>query len=442
MTDIAIVPKIATDANYDVGGDSWSGDPTKVAPSSEYEAKGWIPGGPISAEYENYHKAGIAAAVADAQKRAAVKLTGQGTRSRNTGSFYAWLANSKVLVGTETISAAYKLVAASSNLEKVKDSASATEGLELCFAEHLSDLNNTVAAISKLAYFRWGLVGGTDDFTVIEDSAGRAVSNPTAPESGAKFHDACTDVDGNLIMLSAGIAGTTRIGWAYGDPSVVMAFGAPATGTGWVNDQNATCASRPDVGGATEVRCFSPSRTFYSNDAGAYPSAVETMSWTGATAPATGTGFRATWDARNGRWIYFTADLSVDELTAVNGSKLWTSTNGKDWTYLGNPLFPLVSMVYHAGWLWAIGLCAPYADTEQHAGLEVFYSTDGGETWERPGLVLSFAALAYDANANRDYLRLTKITVCDKALVFQTAVDTTVWGSGSGTVEYLTVQTG
>lgn len=439
-TDFPIAPKVAEQANYPAGGYAWSGQPCKVAPDATFQDYGIVPGGNVPAEDENYFRHALKELAKDAQRRAGLKIGGQGSLSRNTGGLYVWAPDSKALIGSETISGFFKCVSRSPNMGHVRDSTDALNGVELCGAVY----SPGGGAQGYVVPFEWGMLGSTGNYIVVDDHYGRNVATKTPPQAGAKYHYGCTDGDtGNVVILSAGaVSGTTQIGWAWGNPNTGLTWDAPGAGTGWTNDVSATLAS-----GNGQTRVFSPGKTWASVDGGDNPTAVENMSYTGASAPATGTGFRACWDPVRSRWVYSTADLSSGaNLEATTA--LWTSANGKDWTFLCQPTriggtsqYVLVDIKYHEGWLWGLAICAPSLGDQDHYGLEVVYSMDGGATWERPGITVSMCRLTLDANANRDYLRQCRIEVCDTSLLFQTAINAAGW-TGTDRVEYVSVLTG
>lgn len=414
MSDIAIVPLIAEDSNYDAGSYAWSGSPTKEVPNSSYQAKGWIPGQNIPAEFENYIKHALKTLAADAQDRAVVKPVSGGFRSRNTGGHYAWMPKRKALIGTETISSAFKLVELAADLQISKDTTQSTIGVELCSAVY-----EPLGATGEVGLFAWGANGGGNNIACVPDDPNAlAVTLRALPTAGARYHGGCTDVlTGNAVMVSGG-AGTTpsAYGWAYGTLTSLTWAAFP----GWTPDVCTSVAAKPG-----QVRAFSKTQTAYSNTGGAAPT-VEVVTWTGGGAPVGPSDFisKPTWDARNNRWLCASADLD-DYLTA--SPQIWTSTNGKDWTYLtdGGYKWLFAAIEYHKGWLWAIAATCGTHDAQP--GFRVLYSKDGGATWIDPAIVLNLDPMdamvrpvSYpNTFAPEEMAKFFKITPCGDSILFQ-----------------------
>jgi len=447
VSTIPLIPTIATDDNYDSGAYPWSGQPTKVALTSGYKAKGWIPGTNVAAEHENYFKHGLSVGLSDAQLRAAVKSNMGGFVGRNCGAHFAWLPRSKALVGTETISSAYKLVSRSSDLAFKRDTTSDTNGLEICQAVY-----NPPSGTGYLVYFPWGIAGGAANAKRVQDFQGLGVASITPPNSNARYHDGCMDeATGNAVMLSGGGGtGGTAYGWAYGDPSGSMSF---ATFSGWTADELSTVASKPATDGyAAEVRAFSLAKSAYSTNGGGTIASVDDNTWNGATDPNTLTNpfmSRPTWDGANLRWVCATSSM-YDYSTEV--SKLWVSTDGYSWEYLAAANLEvggwlITTVHYHAGWLWAIAF--PNGALERHPGLHILVSKDGGATWIETEVSLSMSPIyelvpegqTPNTYVSRDLLRHNRITSCGSFLLFQTTLEATVW-TGAETTAYRVIHTG
>jgi len=417
MADLPIKVLYAADANYAAGAHPWSGTPTKVAPGSSFQSKGWIPGSPIAAQEQNYVIDKIQDLAIDAQQRGAVKAIAQGTLDSYSLGWF--LEGTKRLVSSVDVTGTQKITAfAANNPGRKASSATTMPSFQDRFAyDRVS---------KKLVCFSKPLVGSSGTFLDITDDKALTTASRNPPTVNARYTDVCTDVStGKIVMVSALDPGTPAFGVAYGSPPSALSW--TAAGIGWISDTETKISSKPG-----ETRIFSYQKTYSTPDAGATLSSVNTTTWTGGYT-AGSTMFRPCWDTLKSRWICSTAKMGVSHDDASSSSKLWTSTDGITWTTLAtNPAYVFLDMVCFKGWLWAAGCVLDRTGNPGHGGIEIFYSRDGGTTWIRTGLILSLRT----GGTVTDHQ--PRLVPCDGILMCLTYRAT----GAAGDLDYIAVDTG
>lgn len=415
MANFPKVPPVATDVNYAAGSETWSGTPTKVAPNSGYETKGWTPAQPIPAQYENYHKAQVNSVAQDNQFLAAIKVASSGLiTTAASGGFSAHLPRNKALLGISADgSNNLKLVLRSADYNRTRSTTVYTHGAPVT-AWNLT-ATYEILGFCRVFRFPYGATNGSTANRVVLDDQSLATNNLTLPGTAALYTDGCKDISTGRAILASG--GSTQHGFASGDLSS-LTFVATS---GHTANAFTTCASKPG-----QTRAFSVGTTFATSDGGTTVGAANATSWTGAGAPPH--MFRPAWVPTFNKWIVSTVDLDSGQSTANSTSKLWTSTNGIDWTfYLDLPGKVLTQIVEYKGWLWAIGIPTDNSTTDVGGPrLEIYFSVDYGLTWKRTGHVLSFldsfSGLWSSATLDQ-YIHGSKITPAGNFLVFESVMD-------------------
>jgi hypothetical protein len=412
---VSSIPRCATDANYPAGVDTWSATPTKVAPSSGMLAQGVVPNQKLAAQHDNYYKAHFADALLELQIQACTPVAlGLNNVSRAP---FAWADASHLLVNLYDISATpqhRRLMSPDLARSKVANMTGTWVGGELW----ASMPNLGIGAGSTVYFGQPGITGGSNLITV--NTGTWADGTQALPGAGTTAYTAAiASATGSVGVLFLGGAGTT-----FSLDRIALIGGAATTaiGAGWTADSFAVLANRPGV----ETRAWQASaaahKTFNTTDGGVTLSTVFSTTWNGAGLAVGTSMMRPTWDVANSRWIVSTADISGGSSAAVyanlaSTSQLWTSADGITWTSLAQcPRHFFAAIEYHRGLLWGIAV-----HLDEHKGMEIWVSRDGGTSWMRTGHVLSLYTIP-GATLLGQFVRDTSIVDLGGHLLFQTTI--------------------
>lgn len=430
------LPDVANETNYPAGANPWSSTPTKVDPGSGLASYGLVPGTKYGAQHFNYLFNSFSEGVKDSQKRHAVKVVASGRL--DSDSFGAFLPHTQVFVGAFDNTGTSSVGALSPDFKRTSISATSAGN------------NNERAAIWKsstaataILFNPGNTLGGSGALLYVQDTKARAVTSAVAPTSNTNYIDGCTDeTTGRAVILSGS---TLAPGMLSGNPNVSLTFVAPTGSTSaWsATDVNARLASKPG-----EVRAWSRTNlcTFASSNGGVTVGSIQTLVFSGGLT-STSQMSRPCWDSIRSRWICSTYNFAVDANTAYVNAKVWTSTDGVTFEELGDTeQLSITHIAEHSGMLFAIARIVESSAGVGHGGLEVVFSVDGGTTWERPNIVLSFAIEAtFAALTNRKYTEYGEIIkMGDNHIAFMSALDVNgaSYVVGSKGTEYVVLQTG
>jgi hypothetical protein len=434
---VSSIPKCATDDNYPAGVETWSGTPTKVAPSSGMLAQGVVPNQKLAAQHDNYYKGHFADALLELQIQAC-SLVKAGLLN-DTRTPLAWAESSHLLVSLYDIASTpqhRRLMSPDTSRSKVANMTGTWTGGELW----ASRPNLGLGAGSTVYFATPGIAGGANLVTV--NTGTWADGTQALPGAGTtQYTAAISNTTGSVGVLFLGGAGTT-----FSLDRIALIGGAATTaiGAGWTADSFAVLANRPGVETRAWQASASAHKTFNTTDGGVTVSAVFSTTWNGAGLPVGVSMMRPTWDAANARWIVSTADISGGSSAAVYTnmaatSNLWTSVDGITWTLLASsPRHMFAAIEYHRGLLWGIAV-----HLDEHKGMEIWVSRDGGTSWMRTGHVLTLYTVP-GATLLGQFCRDTSIVDLGGHLLFQTTLSlqggALVPGGVTG-VEYVVLRT-
>lgn len=410
MSTIVKVPQVAQSTNYPAGSDPWSGMPTKAAIDAGYIANGWIPNQEIDAETENFVKNAVGVALQEVQKEGIFRQVAAGQNAVSYGGLFCWLPFTRLLCIVEYVDSTHQnIVAYSPDLKRKQVTALVTTldgGAGYPLSSNVGTfINGATAAASFLPI--WG--GTQGDYLSIVDTSARAQTLVSVTGSSpTDVSDLIGDpITGKLILLRS-----DRI--SYGGPA---GFTDHVIG-GWAGSDISNLSSSP-----TEVRAWSATKTFATNDGGiTISSGVSTLTFNGIALTGANVMMRPTWDIQNSRWLCSVFDPTSDA-TAAN-CQTYFSTDGIAWLPLNQPGIAFVALQYFRGWIFGLAYVPDIVGAHGHKGIEIFASNDGGATWMRPGILLTLAQTSGGAPAYINQVRITPMG--DAHILFQCSLDTTI----------------
>jgi hypothetical protein len=413
---VTTIPRCATDTNFPAGSDPWSALATKVAPSSGMQTQGRVPDEPSSAEEENYYTAHFADSHLELQVQAC-SLHATGLNNAN-GVCFGWADKAHLLVSLENPSGTQqrRFVSIDHARSKVANMTNAFTGGGSYGPNMSAAIPNVIGGGSTVYFLYQGLAGGANLNAV--NSTTPSDTLVAIPGAGTtQFTDIDTAAMGFNAVLLLGSRGTTF------ELSRIPVAGSPGAVTiaSWSTDSDGVLAQKPGENRAWQTS-GTTRKTFGTTDGGVTLGATVTTTWDGGSLGANVVMMRPTWDEVKERWIVGTADISGGSTSAcyanmVSSSKLWTSTDGVAWTTLhDSPNVMFACIRYHRGLLWAIGL-----QLNEHQGMEIWCSRDGGDSWMRTGHVLSLYK-AFTGMFPGLFLRDTRIKALSGQLLFQTTI--------------------
>lgn len=367
------VEDFAPDANYPAGAETWSSNPTKVAPPGAASV-GFTPGQGNAAQYHNYlhHTRATESAAAKTAIAAVLEYVGQaqalnfpvrvtGVSSSQRGAAYASATSTWYMTAGDTV-------------QKSTDGGltwSSATAAAIAPKDAATDLGGNVVVCGT---------GGAGQYVYELDAATSTWTQRTVLGGhGADGHVVFDPISGFWVWQSYNAAVGNFLAYRSSDRATWTAATTLPTGAaGWGATPNVS-----DLGiDPTSGRAVAVART------GATTVKVATtddggVTWVAQTSITTtidaGT-IAISYNADEGAWY-----LSIGETTGTPSCEVWRSTDGAAWTKMATLAAACVHRIAGFGALLV-------ATATTASGVHVVYSLDSGATWRKAGRMLEGTA--------------------------------------------------